>query len=30
MKITVLGAEEYALKLAKLGGAYKGNAKKAV
>lgn len=30
MKITVLGAEEYALKLAKLGGASKGIAKKAV
>ena len=30
MKITVLGAEEYALKLAKLGGASKGITKKAV
>ena len=30
MKITVLGAEEYALKLAKLGGASEGITKKAV
>ena len=30
MKITVLGAEEYALKLAKLGSASKGITKKAV